>query len=963
MRSPLFLLFILGSLLNLTVVGLARDIVPQAPETVVIRGTAMVPVAPMVILCEASVGNEGEMQVIARREKTFAYRTGATQATANGVGITLPLAPFTQHGDDYIPLQPLVTALGGTVVEKHGVFSVNLPGFATPLALQQEVYPEVKAYVDDDCELFAMLVGGGAIRRLTYESANGAHPQVSPDGRWLLYQHFQRLGKEETRLLLRETSSPNPRILEGIIWATFTPDSRLLFTTTVQEGKEKLISWVGVMNCDSTEKRLYRQGSSPVMSPDGQTIALTDAQQRTVLISTEGKSRALVLGKGVPAAFARDGALLLCSREYGTMNTITMPVVYVLRGEKAGTSYEAEPAERLNNEIPWEFSPDGRILVSREGEGLFLISPDRKTSTRLTNTPDDWGAMFTTDGTQIIFLRLFGWVGHLCRINADGTGFTKLTSGLVDIPNYTLTPDGSTILFSAIPRNGYGPTTIITHTPFPIAAFPPAVTSIRNTGMVQLRALAEQIGARVTWDALHKQLIVTRQGKEFTCKPGSAVAVSNGKAITLPAATVEVDDTLFVPVRPLLDALGGTLTFNPAQGGFLLTFPGWAKPMVLPSAKDSRISLGSALFGVNLDGTEQRKLTFDTDVKIPLVSPDGRWLIVERSNGIFIRQTDDAQGQPLLLSPAHYVPGEVVFTPDSTAVLLTRWTQETVKDSSSAYHIIYHPELISITLADGKRRSLGLYANPVVSPDGMLIAGMQKDKDQVSQVWLMQADGTMAHKLTTGVPLHFTPDGTQLVVQRTIPGSQLIIGTPHELAVISTDGTREQKLGTVEFAGFSKDGKSVYVWEYRMRKPDRERALAWSVEELRVFTTLLRYPLDGGAAEKVLSGEYAHAMLSDRFMIYTKHADSPEFFITELWVAGIDGSLPRMLADRMRQPQVTRDGKFVTFIRDGALCLVNIEGGDIVALTGGISVGNYQFTPDGEHLLFTAHPESIMRMY
>lgn len=120
---------------------------------------------------------------------------------------------------------------------------------------------------DDDWELYDVSIEGGPVRRLTNDALQSAHPQISPDGRWLLYEQRDNARKVSS-LFLRSTLTPNGRLLAGIITATFTPDSRLLFTENIPNEQGTQEPWFGVMACDGSEKRLHRQGKYPEMSPN-----------------------------------------------------------------------------------------------------------------------------------------------------------------------------------------------------------------------------------------------------------------------------------------------------------------------------------------------------------------------------------------------------------------------------------------------------------------------------------------------------------------------------------------------------------------------------------------------------------------------------------------------------------------------------------------------------------------------
>jgi len=821
-----------------------------------------------------------------------------------------------------------------------------------------DIVPETPKMVtgatDDDWELYTISIDGGPVRRLTTDAVQSGHPRVSPDGRWLLYEQSDDARKESS-LFLRGTLDADGRLLTGIISASFTPDSRLLFTENIPAEQGTLESWFGVMACDGTEKQLYRQGKSPKMSPDGKNIAFTDLQGNVLLIDAEGKAEAVSLGKGVPCAFNHDGSMLAVSREYRMGNSLfNFPVVHVLTGKEAGSVYEVPEAERRNREHCWGFVADGRLLCTRDGDGIFLANPQRHTLTWITRS-DDWAPGVTPDGAALVFLRLRGQWAQLCRINLDGSHFTPVTSALVDTPNYTLTPDGKTIIFSAIPRQGYDAATLVTREPLAITPYPPAVIKHNGVGLVPLRYLAEQIGAEVAWDAVRKRVSVARRGKEY----GIAIPPTGSSAVMK-------NDTLFVSVRELIEALGGGVSVSGLGDLVRIDLPGLGHQITMPMLADNLFAPNHALFLFSLDGGARQLLTFSPrgSAALPLVSPHGQWIVapgqqrtiytgqyvyMPAKSGITIRRADDPTERRLLPRlPDNSGYADLVFSPDGTKLLFTRKIEVRTPGTEGgliAWYSTYRDELGAVTLADGVVRELGDGREGVFSPDGARIAFVRGN-----EVWVANIDGTGAQRICNGFAPRFTPDGTGLLVHRfreEMSPDERAAGINASLLLCRLDSEEERRLGLGTLAGFSADGKFLYAWESRVRPEQFMMSISPTGAKQRVeHTVLRRYALDAAApAEVVLTGAFRETALG------TTHAAGVSEN-AELHAASLTGGPARVLAKGdIRAPSFTPDGRYVLFIKDGDLCLINADGGDIARVTWGVTVEDYNLTPDGAHLL------------
>lgn len=77
-----------------------------------------------------------------------------------------------------------------------------------------------------------------------------------------------------------------------------------------------------------------------------------------------------------------------------------------------------------------------------------------------------------------------------------------------------------------------------------------------------LRAAAEAMGASVRWDGGTNSAIVTKDGTSIVCTIGSGVFYVNGVANYSDAAPQNVQGRTMLPIRPIAEALGGTLEWD-----------------------------------------------------------------------------------------------------------------------------------------------------------------------------------------------------------------------------------------------------------------------------------------------------------------------------------------------------------------------------------------------------------------
>jgi len=440
--------------------------VPAVPEVMVYYGTDMVPLQYFARVIGASETVRNGLHLFTFRKHTFACTTGRKGARANGVALTLPQAPRWWNGELLVPLESLVSALGGTVSREQNeageIAMATIPGAGAPYRMRRDPYLGRDIQAFDYFEQYAMRIDGSGLMRLTYNQYEDLVPNLSPDGKLIACYHPENL-------YLRSIADPRERLLStasGTRESTtpsFSPNSRLvLYRDYYREAGEV---WITRINIDGTDKYPVAEGDYGQFLPDGTTIAYTRCESndpdlwKAYLIDRDGKNQRRV-GDALDFSLSPNGKMLVASRIFKqdipgdessfyelTLDTYAIPVPHVIGRERKPTI----------NESFGSFSPDGkRIAFTRHGRGIYTMNNDRSMMRRLTRGRRDFCPTFTADGQSIFFLRN----NVLYRMRANGSAQVRLASKLfVSATDLRLSPDGRYLLFSAMPvatANSYG---------------------------------------------------------------------------------------------------------------------------------------------------------------------------------------------------------------------------------------------------------------------------------------------------------------------------------------------------------------------------------------------------------------------------------------------------------------------------------------------------------------------------
>ena len=131
-------------------------------------------------------------------------------------------------------------------------------------------------------DLFAVSIQGGAPRKITLTPGNDSSPQYSPDGKYLAWRAQFRAGYESDRyrlMVLERATGKTTNLTETLDrWVnsfTWSPDSRTLFFTTADRGRQ----WIQFIPVTGGGVRVAVRGDGEFddmqLSADGKTMVYT----------------------------------------------------------------------------------------------------------------------------------------------------------------------------------------------------------------------------------------------------------------------------------------------------------------------------------------------------------------------------------------------------------------------------------------------------------------------------------------------------------------------------------------------------------------------------------------------------------------------------------------------------------------------------------------------------------------
>jgi Tol biopolymer transport system component len=260
------------------------------------------------------------------------------------------------------------------------------------------------SYTEAVSQIFVQPADSGPARQLTTGTKYSNDPQVSPDGQWVAYTSGQA-GNDDIWIIAISGGTPRRLTTSDAHDNTprWSPDgTRIAFVSN--RGGENNIWVVAAQGGEPTQlTSLAGDEGDPVWSPDGKTIAFQAAFQ-----SNNG-------------------------------DIWTVP----------STGGEPTRLTRLESASAPRWSPDGRSLIFNGGKAgelqLYRLTLGGA-PIQITHI-NGWSdvAAWSPNGRQIALPVYSGGGGDLALLNADGSGFRKLTNDAPWDVSPVWSPDGSRI--------------------------------------------------------------------------------------------------------------------------------------------------------------------------------------------------------------------------------------------------------------------------------------------------------------------------------------------------------------------------------------------------------------------------------------------------------------------------------------------------------------------------------------
>ena len=156
-----------------------------------------------------------------------------------------------------------------------------------------------ESYRRDNLDIYIMSTAGGQVQRLTTNPAPDYEPAWSPDSRAIAFTSFRKGNRDIYLYLVEEEESINvtnsPDMAEGN--SAWSPDGMQLAYVSGPRGNPSIqvttFDWDS-MTADQTQTEIFGAGTSPIWSPDGQSLIYAyERGKHSHIIAASVKSWAL----------------------------------------------------------------------------------------------------------------------------------------------------------------------------------------------------------------------------------------------------------------------------------------------------------------------------------------------------------------------------------------------------------------------------------------------------------------------------------------------------------------------------------------------------------------------------------------------------------------------------------------------------------------------------------------------
>jgi Tol biopolymer transport system component/DNA-binding winged helix-turn-helix (wHTH) protein len=297
---------------------------------------------------------------------------------------------------------------------------------------------------------------GPALVRLTYNVAEDRQPDVSPDGRQIVFVSNREGGKDE--IYVMDTDGSNPHNIthhpdnDSPAWS---PDGRRIAFQSKRDGAMAIYT----MNADGSQIARLAAGVRAAWSPGGKRIAYTcvlNGHNEICVINASGGEPQSLTHDGdfnSDAAWSPDGAWIAFT---SAQNKHLQ--VHAMRADGSARRVLAAGAGR--NRLP-VWSPDGRLVAfnsSRLGQpdSIYVMESDGTLPRRVTDGKFEADeAAWLPNGRGLVFESLRDGNSEIYRMRlpSDPDGAVRLTNNVAADRHPSWSPDGKWIVFDSN-RNG-----------------------------------------------------------------------------------------------------------------------------------------------------------------------------------------------------------------------------------------------------------------------------------------------------------------------------------------------------------------------------------------------------------------------------------------------------------------------------------------------------------------------------